>query len=79
MAEFIRSNIVDAHTMATEVLVEPLPITPLSHLILTIEYYQETDQATVAKTWQPSISTCTDPVACSTTWPQPPPYGPPTG
>jgi hypothetical protein len=49
MAEFIRSNIVDAHTMATEVLVEPLPITPLSHLILTIEYYQATDQATVAE------------------------------
>ncbi|MBA7673080.1 hypothetical protein ES703_81268 [subsurface metagenome] len=49
MAEFIRSNILDAHTMATEVVPYPLPITPLSHLVLTIEYYQATDQATVAE------------------------------
>lgn len=49
MAEFIRSNILDAHTMATEVVPYPLPITPLSHLILTIEYFQATDQATVAE------------------------------
>lgn len=37
MAEFIRSNIIDAHTMATEVFTEDLPINPISHLILTIE------------------------------------------
>lgn len=47
--EFIRSNILDAHTMATEVVPYPLPITPLSHLVLTFEYYQATDQATVAE------------------------------
>ncbi len=49
MAEFIRANILDAHLMATEIIVEPLPITPVSHLILTIEYYQATDQATVVE------------------------------
>ena len=37
MAEFIRSTIIDAHTMATEVFTEDLPINPISHLILTIE------------------------------------------
>jgi len=49
MAEFIRANILDAHTIATEVVPYPLPVTPVSHLILTIEYYQATDQATVAE------------------------------
>ena len=37
MAEFIRSTILDAHTMATEVFTEDLPINPISHLVLTIE------------------------------------------
>ncbi len=37
MAEFIRSTIIDAHTMAEEVFTEDLPINPISHLILTIE------------------------------------------
>ncbi len=37
MAEFIRSTIIDAHTMATEVFTEDLPINPISHLVLTIE------------------------------------------
>ncbi len=49
MAEFIRANILDAHVMATEVIPYPLPITPVSHLVLTFEYYQATDQATVAE------------------------------
>jgi len=49
MAEFIRSNILDAHVMATEVIPYPLPITPVSHLVLTFEYYQATDQATVSE------------------------------
>lgn len=37
MAEFIRSTILDAHTMATEVKTYDLPINPISHLILTME------------------------------------------
>jgi hypothetical protein len=37
MDEFIRSTILDAHTMATEVKTYDLPINPISHLILTIE------------------------------------------
>ncbi|MBA7482490.1 hypothetical protein ES705_37628 [subsurface metagenome] len=37
MAEFIRSTILDAHTMAAEVKTYDLPINPISHLILTME------------------------------------------
>ncbi|MBA7569128.1 hypothetical protein ES708_10866 [subsurface metagenome] len=37
MDEFIRSTIIDARTMATEVKTYDLPINPISHLILTME------------------------------------------
>ncbi|MBA7633906.1 hypothetical protein ES703_41477 [subsurface metagenome] len=50
MAEFIRSNIIDAHTMATEVFTEDLPINPISHLILTIEgTNEEATEVTIAQ------------------------------
>ena len=49
MAEFIRSTILDAHTMATEVKVIDLPINPISHLILTIEALNATDEATITE------------------------------
>jgi hypothetical protein len=49
MAEFIRSNILDAHTMATEVLTEDLPVTPISHLVITMEGHCITDEATIAE------------------------------
>lgn len=49
MADFIRSNILDARTMATEVFTEDLPINPISHLILTLEAFNATDEATIAE------------------------------
>lgn len=49
MAEYIRSNILDARTMATEVLVKDLPINPISHIIVTIEALNATDEATIAE------------------------------
>ncbi len=49
MAEFIRSNVLDAHTMATEVVPYDLPVSPLSHLIITMEGHCITDEATVAE------------------------------
>lgn len=48
MAEFIRSTILDAHTMATEVKTYDLPINPISHLVLTVEGYTLTDEVTIA-------------------------------
>lgn len=45
--KFLRSVLLDAHTMATEVKSVDLPINPLSHLILTIEGTSATDEATV--------------------------------
>jgi hypothetical protein len=47
MAEFIRANIVDAHTMAAETITEDLPVTPISHLIITLEGHCITDEATI--------------------------------
>lgn len=49
MAEFIRSVVLDAHTMATEVVPYDLPINPISHLILTVEAYNATDEPTIAE------------------------------
>ncbi len=48
MAEFIRSTILDAHTMATEVATYDLPINPISHLVLTIEGHALADEPTIA-------------------------------
>ncbi|MBA7536536.1 hypothetical protein ES705_28800 [subsurface metagenome] len=50
MAEFIRSTIIDAHTMAAEVFTEDLPINPISHLVLTIEgKNEEATEVTIAQ------------------------------
>ncbi len=49
MAEFIRANILDAHTMATEVVPYDLPVTPISHLVITMEGHCITDEATIAE------------------------------
>ena len=47
--EFNRQRIVERHTTATEVLQENLPINPLSHLIITIDGWNATDEATLAE------------------------------
>lgn len=47
--KFLRSVIMDARTSATEILPIDLPINPLSHLILTIEGLNATDEATYAE------------------------------
>lgn len=49
MKRFIRSLIDDAHTMATEVRTIDLPVNPLSHLLITMEGYNATDEATIAE------------------------------
>ena len=49
MARFIRSTILDAHTMATETFTIDLPINPISHLILTMEFLNATDEPTLAE------------------------------
>ena len=47
--KYLRSTLLDGHTMATETKSVDLPINPLSHLILTIEGTDATDEATVAE------------------------------
>ncbi len=49
MAEFIRSTILDARTMAAEVKTYDLPINPISHLVLTIEGHSLEDETTMAE------------------------------
>lgn len=46
---FIHSNLVNARTAATEVLKIDLPVNPLSHLIITLDGYNATDEATLAE------------------------------
>ena len=48
MAKFIRSTILDARTMATEVFTIDLPINPISHLVITIEGLNASDEPTIA-------------------------------
>lgn len=45
--EFRRANLLRDHTMATEHIEEDLPIEPLSHVILTFDHFNETDEATL--------------------------------
>ncbi|TET13526.1 MAG: hypothetical protein E3J81_08425 [Dehalococcoidia bacterium] len=45
-AGFQRSVVLDAHTMATEVVPYKLPSDPISHLIFLVEFYNATDEAT---------------------------------
>jgi len=47
--KFIRSQLIDDRTSATEILTIDLPVNPLSHLILTLAAYNVTDEATVAE------------------------------
>lgn len=47
--EFHRQRIVERHTSATEILQENLPIEPLSHLIVTLDGYNVTDETTLAE------------------------------
>lgn len=47
--ELHRQRIVERHTSATEVLKENLPIEPLSHLIITMDGYNVTDETTLAE------------------------------
>lgn len=47
--EFIRSSLLKDHTTATEVKKLDLPVNPLSHLIITMDAYNATDEATLAE------------------------------
>lgn len=47
--EFIRSSLLKDHTSATEVKKIDLPVNPLSHLIITLDAYNATDEATLAE------------------------------
>lgn len=47
--EFNRSSILRDHLMATEDIEEDLPIEPLSHIIFTVDYLNNTDEATLAE------------------------------
>jgi len=47
--EFIRSSLLKDHTTATEVKKIDLPVNPLSHLIISMDGYNVTDEATLAE------------------------------
>lgn len=47
--EFIRSSLLKDHTAATEVKKIDLPVNPLSHLIISLDMYNATDEATLAE------------------------------
>lgn len=47
--EMLRTRLVERHTTATEVIDEWLPTDPLSHLIITLDGYNVTDEATLAE------------------------------
>jgi len=47
--EFIRSNLLRDHTAATEVKKIDLPVNPISHLIISLDMYNATDEATLAE------------------------------
>jgi hypothetical protein len=47
--QFIRSRLIERRTTATEVIVKDLPINPLSHLVITLDGYNVTDEATLAE------------------------------
>jgi hypothetical protein len=49
MAEFIRSSLLRDYTTATEVKKIDLPVNPLSHLIISMDAYNATDEATLAE------------------------------
>jgi len=47
--EFIRSNLVKNHTTATATIEKDLPTNPISHLILSMDAWNATDEATLAE------------------------------
>lgn len=47
--EFIRSNLRRRHTSATEIMKEDLPVNPISHLILSMEGFNATNETTLAE------------------------------
>ena len=47
--EFNRSSLLKDHTMATETIELDLPIAPLSHIIFTVDFFNATDEATLAE------------------------------
>jgi len=47
--EFLRTRLVERKTTATEVIEEWLPTDPISHLIITLDGYNVTDEATLAE------------------------------
>jgi len=47
--DFIRSRLIADRTAATEIIAKDLPVNPLSHLIVTLEGYNATDEATLAE------------------------------
>lgn len=47
--DFIRSSLLKDHTAATEVKKIDLPVNPLSHLIISLDAYNATDEATLAE------------------------------
>jgi phage FluMu protein gp41 len=47
--EFIRSNLIKDRAAATEVISKDLPTNPLSHIIITLDVYNATDEATLAE------------------------------
>lgn len=49
MGRFIRSSLLEDHTAATEVKKLDLPTNPLSHLIISLDGYNATDEATLAE------------------------------
>jgi len=49
MAEFIRSTLIKDHTTATEVLEKDLPTNAISHLVLSMDAWNATDEATLAE------------------------------
>lgn len=49
MGEFIRSSLLKNYTTATEVKKIDLPVNPLSHIIISMDGYNVTDEATLAE------------------------------
>lgn len=47
--EFVRSSLLKDHTTASEVKKIDLPVNPLSHLIISMDCYNATDEATLAE------------------------------
>lgn len=47
--EFIRSSLIKDRTAATETLQKDLPVNPLSHLIISLDAFNVTDEATLAE------------------------------